>query len=152
MTGRAAGRRRDMSQFIEFVGNNLFLFATLLLVVGMLAYTEYQRFFSGVAHISVPDAVRMQNDEDALFVDVREVNEFKNGHILDAQNHPMSSFDKQLSQLDKFKNKPVVVYCASGARSGRACSKLRKKEFESVYNLSGGLGAWEKASLPLVTK
>ncbi|HBR99033.1 MAG TPA: rhodanese-like domain-containing protein [Gammaproteobacteria bacterium] len=141
-----------MSQFIEFVGNNLLLFVSLLVVLGMIAYMEYQRFFSGTTHISVPDALRLQNDEDALFIDVREVNEFKSGHILDAKNHPMSNFEKNLGQLDKHKNTPLVVYCATGSRSSRACTKLRKREFASVYNLSGGVTAWEKASLPLVTK
>ncbi len=141
-----------MSQFIEFVGNNPLLFVSLFLVVGMISYMEYQRFFSGVQYISVPEAIRLQNDDDAIFVDVREANEFKSGHILDAASHPLSSFEKNLAQLEKFKSKPVVMYCATGSRSGRACSKLRKKNFETVYNLSGGISAWEKANLPLVTK
>ncbi|MDO6461316.1 rhodanese-like domain-containing protein [Granulosicoccaceae sp. 1_MG-2023] len=138
--------------FTDFVGNNLLLFVALLAVLGMIAYTEYQRFFSGISQISITDAVRMQNDDDAVFVDVREVNEFKSGHILKAQNHPQSSFDKNLHMLDKAKQKPVVVYCATGARSNRAASKLKKAGFEQVYNLAGGLVAWEKASLPLVKK
>ena len=141
-----------MSQLIEFIGNNTLLFVAFMVVLGMIVFMEYQRFFSGTVHISVPEAIRMQNDDDALFVDVREVNEFKSGHILDAKNHPLSSFDKNLTQLDKHKRSPVVVYCATGARSGRACTKLRKREFESVYNLAGGMAAWEKANLPLVTK
>ncbi len=141
-----------MSQFIEFVGNNALLFVALAVVLGMIAYIEFQRLFSGTAQLSVPDAIRMQNDKSAVFIDVREVNEYKNGHIIDAKNHPLSSFDKNLSQLDRHKNDPVIVYCATGSRSYRACSKLRKKEFESVFNLAGGLSAWEKASLPLVSK
>lgn len=138
--------------FTDFVGNNLLLFIALFAVLGMLFYTEYQRFFSGVAQISTNDAVRMQNDDDAVFVDVREVNEFKNGHIIKAQNHPQSSFDKNLHMLEKSKQKPVIVYCASGARSNRSAAKLKKAGFEKVYNLAGGLMAWEKASLPLVKK
>lgn len=141
-----------MSQFIEFVGNNTLMFVALAAVLGMLGYTEYQRLFSGTAQLSVPEAVRLQNDDNAVFVDVREVNEFKNGHIIDSKNHPLSSFDKNLAQLDKHKAAPVIVYCATGARSNRACAKLRKKEFATVYNLAGGISAWEKANLPLVTK
>ena len=139
-----------MSQFIEFVGNNALMFVALAAILGMIAYTEYQRLFSGTVQLSVPEAVRLQNDDNAVFVDVREVNEFKSGHIIDSKNHPLSSFDKNLAQLDKHKTAPVIVYCATGARSNRA--KLRKKEFASVYNLAGGISAWEKANLPLVTK
>lgn len=141
-----------MSQLVEFIDNNTLIVFTWCAVAGMLAYTEYQRFFSGTTQISVPDAIRMQNDESAIFVDVREVNEYKVGHIIDSLNHPLSSFDKQLSQLEKHKTTPVIVYCATGNRSSRACSKLRKQKFDTVYNLSGGVTAWERANLPLVTK
>lgn len=141
-----------MSQLIEFIGNNTLIVVTWGLVLGMLAYSEYQRFFSGTVQISIPEAIRMQNDDSAVFLDVREVNEFKSGHIIDAHSHPLSSFDKNISQMDKHKANAVIVYCATGARSGRACAKLRKKEYETVYNLAGGVSAWEKASLPLVTK
>lgn len=141
-----------MPQLIEFIGNNTLIVVTWGLVLGMLAYSEYQRLFSGTVQISVPEAIRMQNDESAVFLDVREVNEFKAGHILDAHSHPLSSFDKNISQMDKHKKNGVIVYCATGARSNRACSKLRKKEYETVYNLAGGVSAWEKANLPLVTK
>ncbi len=141
-----------MAQFLEFAGNNLILFVTLIVVLGMIFYTEYQRNFSGVVQLSVPDAIRLQNDQDAIFVDVREASEFKGGHIIDAHSNPLSGFAKNLSHLSKFKSTPVVVYCATGARSPRACSSLKKNEFVSVYNLSGGVAAWQKANLPLVTK
>ncbi len=141
-----------MAQFIEFAGNNLILFAGLMLIVGMIAFTEYQRYFMGVDQLSVSDAIRLQNDQDAIFIDVREANEFKNGHIIDAYSNPLSAFAKNMSQLSKYKSSPVVVYCATGSRSSRACSSLKKNEFVSVYNLSGGMAAWQKANLPLVTK
>ncbi len=141
-----------MAQFIEFAENNLILFVALVFVLGMITFTEYQRLFSGIVQLSVPDAIRLQNDEDTIFVDVREANEFKAGHIIDAKNHPLSGFGKNLSQLNKHQNAHVIVYCATGTRSTRACSKLKKQEFNSVYNLSGGVSAWQKANLPLVTR
>ena len=141
-----------MAQFIDFIGNNVILFTALLVVLSMIIYTEYQRNFSGVKQLSVPDAIRLQNDENAIFVDVREANEFKEGHIIDAHSSPLSGLQKNLTQLAKYKTSPVVVYCATGSRSSRACSSLKKNQFESVYNLSGGIVAWQKANLPLVTK
>ncbi len=141
-----------MAQFVEFAGNNLILFVALLVIVGMITYTEYQRYFTGVEQLSVPDAIRLQNDQDAVFIDVREANEYKIGHILNAESNPLSGFSKNVSQLFKYKSSPVVVYCASGSRSSRACTSLRKNDFSSVYNLSGGIAAWQKANLPLVTK
>ena len=94
----------------------------------------------------------MQNDEDAVFVDIREESEYKIGHILGNLHIPMSNFQKRVVELDKYKDKPVVVYCTNGNRSAGAANKLRKAEFNSVYTLQGGAAGWEKAGLPLASK
>ena len=141
-----------MERLPEFIGNHPILFAALAAVIGMIAFFEYQRLFSGIKQLSAMEATRLQNDENAIFVDVREDSEFKNGHILGAKHVPISAFDKRLSELDKSKGKPIIVYCANGSRASRAAGKLRKKEFESIYTLAGGMGGWEKASMPVSTK
>ena len=141
-----------MERLPEFIGNHPILFAALAAVIGMIAFFEYQRLFSGIKQLSAMEATRLQNDENAIFVDVREDSEFKNGHILGAKHVPISAFDKRLSELDKSKGKPIIVYCANGSRASRAAGKLRKKEFELIYTLAGGMGGWEKASMPVSTK
>lgn len=141
-----------MARLVEFVGNHPILFLALALVIGMLVFFEYQRAFSGVKILSPMEATRLQNDEAAIFVDVREESEYKLGHIGDAHHIPMSNFPKRMVELDKFKSKPVIVYCASGTRAGGAAGKLLKNDFKSVYTLNGGAIGWEKASLPLVSK
>jgi len=141
-----------MARLVEFVGNHPILFLALALVVGMIAFFEYQRAFSGVKIISPMEATRLQNDEDAVFVDIREEAEYKVGHIIGNLHIPMSNFQKRMVELDKFKDKPVVVYCTSGNRSAGAAGKLRKADFNSVYTLHGGAVGWEKAGLPLASK
>jgi len=128
-----------MARLIEFVGNHPILFLALALVIGMIAFFEYQRAFSGVKIISPMEATRLQNDEDAVFVDIREESEYKIGHILGNLHIPMSSFQKRVVELDKYKDKG-------------AASKLRKAEFNSVYTLQGGAAGWEKAGLPLASR
>ena len=71
------------------------------------------------------------------------------GVINGAYRVPLSNFDKNATQLDKFKEKPVIVYCRSGNRSIGAAGKLRKKGFNKVYSLTGGILAWQKEKLPL---
>ncbi len=141
-----------MERLPEFVGNHPILFAALGAVIGMIAFFEYQRLFSGIKQLSAIEATRLQNDEDAVFVDVREDSEYKAGHILSAKHMPMSTFDKRYTELEKSKDKPVILYCASGSRASKAGGKLRKNGFESVYTLAGGMGGWEKASMPVSTK
>ena len=78
-------------------------------------------------------------ESGAVLVDVRTPEEFGSGHIKGAKNIPVSEIEQRASELPK--DKPVVVYCRSGARSGRARSILRAKGFADVYNL-GPIGAW----------
>ena len=141
-----------MAQYIEFFGNHPFLFGALGLTMGMLLYTEYQRFSTAGSGLSVTQATRLQNDGDALFLDIRDANAFKNGHVIDSKNISLKSLGEKTSEISKHKEKPVIVYCENGMRSGKACGVLRKQGFTAVYSLNGGLAAWEKASLPLVTK
>jgi len=141
-----------MERIPEFVVNHPILFAALALVIGMIAFFEYQRNFTGVKHLSPIEATRVQNDDDGIFIDVREDSEFKKGHVLSARHMPISSFDKRITELEKFKDKPMIVYCATGARAARAAGKLKKAEFSSVYTIQGGMGGWEKANMPITTK
>lgn len=141
-----------MERIPEFVGNHPILFTALAVVLGMIIFFEYQRMFSGIKQLSAIEATRLQNDEDAIFVDVREDSEYKAGHILGARHIPISNFDKRMTELEKSKEKPLIVYCATGARASKAAGKLRKSNFESIYTLAGGMGGWEKASMPVSTK
>ena len=93
-------------------------------------------------------APRLINDTQALVLDVRDPAEFGAGHLPGARNIPLAELDQRMSELPA--NKPVLICCASGARSSKAASVLRKAGREQVFNLSGGLQAWRQAGLPVV--
>ena len=145
-------RLENMEQYIEFFSNHPFLFGALGLVMGMVMYIEFQRAATAGSTLSVSQATRLQNDGDALFLDIRDNQQFKSGHLTDAKNIPLKSLSGKLSELSKQKEKPIIVYCEAGMRSGKACGILRKAGFIDLYVLSGGMAAWEKANLPLVNK
>jgi len=71
----------------------------------------------------------------AHVVDVRTPNEYKGGHIKDSRNIPLQNLSNSFKKLDN--NKPVIVCCASGARSGSAKRLLESNGFTSVYNGGG---------------
>ena len=98
------------------------------------------------------EAIAMINHEEAVVVDVRESNEFSNGHIINSIHMPLGTFKDKTKDLEKYKDKPIIVSCRSGSRSAAACGMLKKAGFENVYNLSGGVMAWQSANLPLVKK
>ncbi len=134
---------------MEFIALNWVLIAGIFFVIFMLLFEPLRMRMSGIETATVFDAVSLSNHKDAIFVDVRESKEMATGVINGAYRVPLSSFEKNSTQLDKFKDKPVIVYCRSGNRSISAGSKLRKKGFNQVYNLTGGILAWQKEKLPL---
>ncbi len=134
---------------MEFILQNWALIAGITFITFMLLLEPLRMRMSGIQSATVFDAVTLSNHDGAIFVDVREKKETAVGVINGAYRAPLSSFDKDSVQLDKFKDKPVIVYCRTGNRSRSAAGKLSKKGFNRVYNLSGGILAWQKEKLPL---
>lgn len=135
---------------MEFIQQNITWVMLALISGSMLIFPMLRGGAAG--GISVTEATMLLNREDAVVVDVRETNEWSAGHITNARHISLAQLDKRLSEIDKFKERPVIVCCASGNRSSSACGTLRKAGFQRVYNLAGGIGAWTDAGLPVTTK
>jgi rhodanese-related sulfurtransferase len=103
----------------------------------------------GLGALKPTDAVMLMNREKAVVVDVCEPTEFAAGHVTGARNVPLSELEAKLPTTVKNKATPVILVCASGARSNRALSIARKLGYEKVHSLAGGMGAWRSASLPV---
>jgi len=104
----------------------------------------------GAKSVSPSEAVLLINRNQGVVLDVREDAEFAAGHINDARHIPLAKLEDRLAELQKFREKPVIVHCQSGVRSSKAAATLRKHEFTQVYELDGGVNAWTQAKLPLV--
>ena len=87
-------------------------------------------------------------DEGAVLVDVREAQEWRAGHAPGATHIPLGQLQRRMSSLPK--DRTVIAVCRSGGRSRMATSQLSQAGYE-VRNLSGGMVAWERSGLPLVT-
>ncbi|WP_173916169.1 rhodanese-like domain-containing protein [Halobacillus sp. Marseille-Q1614] len=81
-----------------------------------------------------------QGYRKAQLIDVREPKEFEGGHILGARNIPLSQMRNRLVEIRK--DKPVYLYCQSGARSTRAALMLDKKGYKDLNQLQGGFKKW----------
>lgn len=135
---------------MEFVEQNLIWVALALVSGGMLLWPMVAG--GTVARLTPAEATLMMNREDALVLDVRETGEWGSGHIHGARHITLGQLEKRLSELDKFKEKPIIVVCATGNRSSSACGQLKKHGFDKVYSLGGGVSSWVEANLPLTTK
>ncbi len=76
----------------------------------------------------------------AQLIDVREQNEFENGHILGARNIPLSQLKMRLKEIRQ--DKPVYLYCQNGMRTGRAAQMLKRKGYQDLNQLKGGFKMW----------
>lgn len=135
---------------MEFIQQNLMWGGLAVLSGGMLVWQVASGH--GRNNISVNEATLLINRQDALVVDVRETAEWSSGHIPNARHVALGHLGKHLSEIEKFKDKPVIVVCASGNRSGSACNVLKKAGFQQVFNLAGGVHAWSDAGLPMTRK
>jgi rhodanese-related sulfurtransferase len=88
---------------------------------------------------------KLRADKQAVVLDVRTPKEYAAGHIPGSVNIDANApdFEKRVATLDP--KKTYLVHCAAGVRSVRACGKLSQLNFEHLYNLEGGMKAWEKA-------
>ncbi len=81
---------------------------------------------------------------------MRDAAEFAAGHIQGAKNIPVAELASRIKEIEKYKDKPVLVNCQRGMRSKTACTILQAQQFTQLHNLQGGLDAWVEAKMPLV--
>ena len=139
-----------MDQLLTYSTNHPFIVGGIIVVSFMLINSFFAEKLRGYSSVSPTESTLMINREDAQILDVREMNEYSGGHIVNAIHIPLSNLNSRLSELEKFKDKKVIVSCRSGHRSGNACANLKKAGFTEVFNLRGGVTAWQNANLPLV--
>ncbi len=140
-----------MQQLIEFVTNHILLFSGLVIILVLIAQNLIAGF-GGKLSLAPMQATQLINREDAVVIDVRPLSDFNNGHIVNAINIPNTALKNQINMVQKHKGKPIIVACRSGAQSSAACKVLRDAGIEPVYNLQGGMLAWQNDSLPISKK
>lgn len=141
-----------MEAFLVFLHKsplNLGLFAAAVVSGLMLVWPLITRLTKPGKEVGAMEAVQLMNRRDAVVIDVREAAEFATGHIGGSRHVPQGELAGRLKELDKVKAKPVIVACATGARSRAASALLQKNGYAEVYNLQGGITAWRQAGLPL---
>lgn len=100
--------------------------------------------------VDVETFEKIMSEGDGLLLDVRTDREFASGHLKGATqiDYRSANFEKEVVELDK--SVPVYIYCRSGGRSGEAAHLMKGMGFSEVYNLEGGILAWERAGKPVI--
>ncbi|MBK7472190.1 MAG: rhodanese-like domain-containing protein [Burkholderiales bacterium] len=136
-------------QLQQFIVAQWQLVLIFVLSGGMLLWPLIHRRVSGVADAGTLQATQLINNEKAVTVDLRETKELADGKLPGAVHIPLSQLKERVGELDKFKERPLILYCARGQRSRAAGSVLGRAGFTKLFNLAGGHKAWKDAGLPL---
>lgn len=115
----------------------------LLLMGGTVAQAD----MGEIASVSPKEASAMYTGKKAIIVDVREDSEWNEQHIPGAIHIPLAQLNGRLSELKQYKDSPVITQCKAGGRSARALELLKSAGFSKVYNMDGGIMAWDEAGL-----
>ena len=91
---------------------------------------------------------------EAVLIDVREADEFKNEHIAYAYSIPLSSIHDDFSLLDIPASRKIIFQCLKGGRGEKACTLISEKDCctNDIYNIAGGILSWKEKGFPLVSK
>ena len=137
-----------MALFLEFLAQQWILVIALLAVVIMLVMHETRK--SGPS-LSPQQAINLVNAQQGVFVDLRDAADYKKGHIVDALHIPAGKVVDRMAELEKYRDKPIVLVCKMGQQSGAAGKQLKAGSFDNVYKMSGGMMEWTNLQLPTVS-
>lgn len=137
-----------MEQLLEFIGNHPLLVTAAFAIGAMLTVNEIRLAGTAQYAVSPDQAVRLIN-KGALVLDLRDADAYTAGHLSGARRFDARQLDEQVGTIARYKNKPVITYDDRGLQAARVAAALRKREFEHVFALRGGVQAWREEQLPL---
>ena len=114
----------------------------ILIGLAVVGFLIYNRVLSNVPSISSEESQKVISDNNYRFLDVRTNGEYSDGHIPNSIHIPLQDIQSRISEIEKIKDKKIIVYCRSGARSSMASKTLLKEGFD-VSNLTGGIMSWK---------
>jgi rhodanese-related sulfurtransferase len=104
-------------------------------------------FAQAVEVLSPKDASALYAEKKAVIVDVREDDEWNEGHIAGALHIPLNQLTERVSELQQHKDATIITQCKSGGRSAKALELLKTAGFSNVYSMDGGIKAWSQQGL-----
>src|SRR5260370_38361609 len=118
----------------------------------MAEHTRFERLVAeakkNITEISPKDAAAKLNSGDAVVVDVREKDEWDEGHIPDAIHMSRGTIELDIEEKVPDRNAMIICHCGGGGRSALAAESLQKMGYKNVRSMAGGLKAWKTTGLP----
>ena len=131
---------------MHFFTQNIGYIALMIISAGMMVWPDIDRFINGGSVIGTLEATLLMNQKRALVLDVRALEDFQKSHIPSARHIPEAEIKTRITELNKFKERPIVLV---GTRPTTAMRALKAAGFTEIAQLRGGMPAWLEAGLPV---
>lgn len=138
-----------MEHLGQFITNHWQLWLALIGILLLIFINELVTQKKKAKELTPQAAVDLINNENAVILDLRDKESFKNGHILNSINCSAEDFEQQ--KMNKYKNKKIILVCARGLQSPAVAAKITSQGYQPLV-LGGGIASWQNADLPLVKK
>lgn len=139
-----------MEHLAQFISNHWQLCAALVVILLAIFLSEFISQKKRAKELSTADSIELMNHGNAVVIDLRTVELYRQGHIVGSIRGTEEDFNQK--RMDKYQSKPVILVCARGIQSAALAAKLRTAGFTNLQVLAGGITAWQAASLPLIKK
>ena len=138
---------------IEFAHKHTLLTVSWVAIFAMVISAYFKSATAKFKTVQYSEAIRLINNEDALVVDLRTLDEFQRGHIINSINLlPSDIKNTNLGKIEQHKEKALILVDANGVNASTSAALLSKQGFNKVYVLKEGISAWTGANLPIVKK
>lgn len=139
-----------MQEIIQFIIRHPILsLAWMALLIAVIILT-FNSLFAKTKNITCAQAIQLINKEEAITIDLRFCDDFCKGHIIDSINlTPSEIKDNNIRELEKHKQKSIIVISANGMEALKPAKQLVQYGFERVFILKEGIKGWSSENLPL---
>lgn len=135
-----------MDRIIEFATSHYLLVLAFFVLWAAFFVIESRR---GGKPINPQVATNLVNQQNAVIVDVRDNDEFRAGHIPGSLNIPAGKAMERISELEQYKDRPLILTCKMGNQAAHLGRQLRGKGFKELFRIQGGVTAWRNDNLPV---
>ncbi|MFS1563930.1 MAG: rhodanese-like domain-containing protein [Candidatus Arsenophonus phytopathogenicus] len=139
-----------MQEIMQFISRHPILsLAWIALLIAVIILT-FKGLFAKTKNITRAQAIQLINKEEAISIDLRSRDDFRKGHIIDSISlTPSEIKDHNIGELEKHKQKPIIVVSANGMEASKPAEQLVQYGFERVFILKEGITGWSSENLPL---
>ena len=124
-----------------------------MLLLGVTLFSSINLVYGKYTSIDVAtanDMITGGSYPNLIILDVRTQSEYNEGHLENTVLIPLSELESRIDEILPYKDTEIIVYCKGGGRSAQASSILDSNNFTKVFNVLGGITAWESAGYPII--